>query len=109
MPAPDAAVTTAAVLLNKLSKLCKARLHALTFLLCGYRKHDRKAIKTQSIFHPGAIKHIRPSQKQASLSEKGLGVRGGVQKKSSVLDRAALLQKRKRMDAGLQLALSGRT
>ena len=50
-----------------------------------------------------------PSQKQANLADKGLGVRGGVQKKMSVLDRAALLQKRKRMDAGLQLALSGRT
>ena len=79
------------------------------FLLCGYRKHDRRAIKTQSIFHPGATKHIMPSQQQANLAEKGLGVRGGVRKKLSVLDRAALLQKRKRMDAGLQLALSGRT
>ena len=109
MLASDPCVTIAAVLLSALPKLCKAGLHALTLLLCGYRKHDRRAIKTQSIFHPGATKHIMPSQKQASLPERGLGVRGGVRKKMSVHDRAALLQKRKRMDAGLQLALSGRT
>ena len=108
MPAPELH-DDAAVPLSELPKLIEARLHALTFLLCGYRKHERRAIKTQSIFHPGATMHIMPSQKQASLADKGPGVRGGVQKKRSVLDRAALLQKRKRMDAGLQLALSGRT
>ena len=109
MPAHDAIAISATVLLRKLRKLCKAGLHALTFPLSACRKHDRRAIKTQSIFHSGATKHIAPSHRQASLPAKGLGVRGGVQKKLSVLDRAALLQKRRRMDAGLQLALSSRT
>ena len=72
------------------------------------RKHQRQSIKTQSIFHPGATKHL-PSSQAAATQQPKSGVKGtgsGVQPKPA-LDRAALLLKRKRMDAGLHLALSG--
>ena len=72
---------------------------------------SRTAIKTQSIFHPGATKHLPSSQVQAQHLKSSTKERAGLQS-SSVLDRAALLHKRRRMDSGLQLALSdahGRT
>ena len=81
------------------------------FLLSMCRKHQRTEIKTQSIFHLGATKHLPSSQAQAQYLKSSTKARAGVPT-SSVLDKAALLHKRRRMDSGLQLALSdvhGRT
>ncbi|CAL5224116.1 g6748 [Coccomyxa viridis] len=75
------------------------------------RKHQRTAIKTQSIFHLGATKHLPSSQAQVQQAKSSMKARAGLQS-SSMLDKAALLHKRRRMDSGLQLALSdvhGRT
>ena len=80
-------------------------------LSCICRKHQRTAIKTQSIFHLGATKHLPSSQAQVQQAKSSMKARAGLQS-SSMLDKAALLHKRRRMDSGLQLALSdvhGRT
>ena len=69
------------------------------------RKHQRTAIKTQSIFHPGATKHLPSSKAPAQHVKSSVNAGAGLQP-SSVLDNAALLHKRRRMDSGLQLALS---
>lgn len=69
------------------------------------RQHRRQAIKDQPIFSRQAAAGGAQQQASGAGSVTKLAVRGGVKGKST-LDKAALLLKRRRMDASLKLGLS---
>ncbi|CAL8471533.1 g11075 [Coccomyxa elongata] len=68
------------------------------------REHKRQAIKAQPIFS-GQAARGGLLQQASKRTESSLRVRGGVKEKST-LDKAALLLKRRRMDASLKLGMS---
>lgn len=84
-----------------------AARHLLSGLWYCNRKHKREAIRSESIFSPeataAAVKRRARTGTCGSLSVPKVG---GVQKRKSTLDKAELLAKRRRMDAGLKLGLS---
>lgn len=69
------------------------------------REHKRQAIKDEPIFSGQAARGARQKQTSAQRTESSLRVRGGVKGKST-LDKAALLSKRRRMDASVKLGMS---
>jgi hypothetical protein len=69
------------------------------------RQHRRQAIKDQPIFSGQAAAGGAQQRASGAGSVTKLAVRGGVKGKST-LDKAALLLKRRRMDASLKLGLS---
>ncbi|BDA46914.1 Coiled-coil domain-containing protein 130 homolog [Coccomyxa sp. Obi] len=77
--------------------------HASAF--ANSREHKRQAIKSQPIFSGQAARGGSQQQAPVQRTESSLRVRGGVKGKST-LDKAALLLKRRRMDASLKLGMS---
>ena len=69
------------------------------------REHMRQAIKAQPIFSGQAARGKSHQQASVQRKESSLRVRGGVKAKST-LDKAALLLKRRRMDASVKLGMS---